>query len=481
MLLLLALACAQPDSGAPLPDDTGFFDDDSFVDLPDGDLQDVTGVISGVVPTVVRVQWTSPVAGRSHVEHGLTTALGQATPDDAGGTTHDVLVLGLRAGAEHHLQAVTVADDGTELRSDVGAVTLSAPPRAIGRFTLTVDDDAARPDGYVLTSLLQAADSWVVILDRDGEVVWYYPATDGFSIPTTKPGRDGRSILLTQNGQDQVEDVSNIQRVAVDGSGHTETRALLGHHSFVERADGAFAWLSLDIRDVEVDGVLETVAGDSILFAAEGATDADPPGELFTYFDDWGDPYRMCEHFDAEAYGTGALDWTHGNSLMQVDGDDDLYLMSKNHDHVLRVDGQTGAVVWQLGGPESDFEIDPAAMWSHAHMSHLWDGGMVVFDNGYHHDRVFSRVVAYQWDEVGGRVRQTFRYDDPQRRFIQLLGDGRLLDNGNVLASWTSAGIVNELTPDGQVAWQVESDLGTAVGRVTLIDDLYTLSRGEAH
>lgn len=114
-------------------------------------------------------------------------------------------------------------------------------------------------------------------------------------------------------------------------------------------------------------------------------------------------------------------------------------------------------------------------------MSQLWDGGMVVFDNGYHHEPVRSRVVAYRWDEGARTVSPTFQYTDPQGRFIQLLGDGRLLENGNVLASWTAAGLLTEVTPDDAVVWRLESDLGTAIGRVTMLRDLYTLDRAEAH
>lgn len=114
-------------------------------------------------------------------------------------------------------------------------------------------------------------------------------------------------------------------------------------------------------------------------------------------------------------------------------------------------------------------------------MSHLWDGGMVVFDNGYHHDQSVSRVVAYSWDEGDNSLAVDWQFTDPESRFIQLLGDGRWLDNGNYLTAWTSAGIIAEVTPKGEIVWQVELEVGTGVGRVTMLDNLYDLTRAEMH
>lgn len=475
-ILLAALACKEPvqDTGSSLVDDTP-------LSMEDGDLADVSASLSGVVPTVVRVSWTSPVQGDGFVEYGTDSGLGLATPVQSTGTQHEALVLGLKANHDYFLRAVTVAADGSRYESGVGQAQLPVPPDTVGRFELTVDEGSARPDGYVLTSLLQTSDSWMIILDRDGDIVWYYPATDGYSIPTTLPGRDGRSLLFTQNSIDQDEDISNILRISVDGTETTTTRAVLGHHSFVELPEQRFAWLSLDMRTVTVDGVDEYLAGDTVLEIQEGATDDDSPTEVFNYFDDWGAPTRMCNHFDAEAFTTGAKDWTHGNSLMYVESQDDLYLMAKNYDHVLRIDRSTGSLVEQIGGPASDYSGPEAAWWSHGHMSQLWEGGMVVFDNGYHHEPTVSRVLAYSWDEDAGTIGADFQYTDPDGQFIQILGDGRLLDNGNVLSAWTSLGLIKEHSPDGTVVWQVSSELGTAVGRVTMLDDLYTLTRGELH
>jgi len=54
-----------------------------------------------------------------------------------------------------------------------------------------------------------------------------------------------------------------------------------------------------------------------------------------------------------------------------------------------------------------------------------------------------------------------------------MLGDARKLPNGNQLVCWTTAGLVTEHGADGELAWQGQTRLGSALTRVRWIEDLY--------
>ena len=54
----------------------------------------------------------------------------------------------------------------------------------------------------------------------------------------------------------------------------------------------------------------------------------------------------------------------------------------------------------------------------HAHMSHRWNDGILVFDNGYHTSPAQSRVVEYAIDEELGTYEQVWEYPDPSGRFV---------------------------------------------------------------
>ena len=145
-----------------------------------------------------------------------------------------------------------------------------------------------------------------------------------------------------------------------------------------------------------MEGEERLIAGDRILQAPEGAGE-DEAVEAFSYFDAH-EPEVTCEHFFAEAYNTGALDWVHANSLMTDASEDAWFVMSKNMDALHKVDRATGEVLWQMGGADSDFTFEGQGGWSHAHMSQIWDGGMMVFDNGSCRGHSIVREI----DPVGG-------------------------------------------------------------------------------
>jgi hypothetical protein len=166
----------------------------------------------------------------------------------------------------------------------------------------------------------------------------------------------------------------------------------------------------------------------------------------------------------------------HSNSLMYRPETNHYYLLSKYLDALLKIDRATGEVVWQFGGVNSDMLVlESQGRWGHPHMSHLWDGGMMIFDNGHHYDVERSRIAEYKWDEELMQARLVWEYWDPEDRFIMMMGDARKLPNGNYLASWFSAGMITEITREKEVVWRLTSDLGAAVSRVHFFRDIYDL------
>ena len=199
---------------------------------------------------------------------------------------------------------------------------------------------------------------------------------------------------------------------------------------------------------------------------------------VFDFFEDWDEPFSLdCQHQRAPHYVfADSFDYSHCNSLMYDESDDTWLMMCKNLDALFKIDRATGQIIWRAG-EGGDFAITGDSeynAWSHGHMSHFWGDGMVVFDNGYHHDTK-SRVVEYAVDQDARTLELVWSYDDPEGRFVPLLGDGRKLPSGNVLPSWTSLGILKEITRDGDVVWEAEADLGEGLGRVRWIEDLYEL------
>lgn len=427
------------------------------------------------LPTVVHVSWTDADAVATRVEYGLDGAWDLATPElDSTGGEITRTVLGLKAGHTYDLRAVSIDADGVERVGEDQQVTLDPPPESMTRITISdYDPDHAAPGGYVLTTLMEATEAWVVILDRDGDVVWYRRVDDGLGSvsPRFDPAR--ASVIWDQYDLAEKSDLSGIMRMALDGSEQVATRAFQGHHDFAILPDGRYGFPSVATATVDVDGEMTYVAADRILEVDEGAGEGDGYTEIFSLFDHYDPMWVPCSHFEEEVYGTGAKDFSHSNSLVWLEDRDAYALMSKNLDNLLIVDRATGEVEHEIGGRYADISTDDTAdMWSHGHYSQIWEGGFTVFDNAYHRDVNASRALEYQLDLDAGTMSLAWAYKSEGGRFNSLLGDVKRLGTTH-LVSWTEFGMLTEVGDDGSVVWRAETEVGTGFGRATWVADLY--------
>ena len=187
---------------------------------------------------------------------------------------------------------------------------------------------------------------------------------------------------------------------------------------------------------------------------------------LYSVFDDWeGELFSPCGHFDNDVYYTFAKDWSHVNSLLQLE---DTWVMEARHwDAFLGIDKDSGELDWVLGGDESDWSPGPdTTEWSHPHVSKMSDEVIVMFDNGDHKEPRRSRAVVYDLDMDERVYTQRLKIPEENSEFLPLLGDAQLLPGGNILVSWSELGRVDEYTPDGELVWRLEMPLGTIVGRI---------------
>jgi hypothetical protein len=453
-LLVLAGAChPAPDTDGP--DDTGT--------PPVGRA---VATILEPIPTVVEVAWTAPHPGEGWVEFGLDGALDRRTPAVPGaGTRHRQILLGLKAGRTYSWRAVSA--DGT-WASEVGTVDLPAPPPGMVLPVLDLDlRPLAGQGGYVLTSLQAPDGAWVVIYDQDGDLVWAFPADAGTVVLTVLPGRLRPGILFGQECQN-VPEMAAAVRIDVEGSQRIYTPTPGGHHALDELPDGEVARVVLDERLTDVDGTEVLVVGDKIQVHQEGGT-PDASWTAWSFWDDSGlepDPDEL-EHW------MGGTVWTHCNSL--VVRPEGWYAMARDIDTLVKLDPETHQVDWLMGGPGNQFAAPAGTLWNHGHVSDIWDGGMVMIDNGVERDPRESRVVEYAWDAEHRTVEKVWDYGDPGVRYMEASGDVRRLPDGGYLVSWGSYGQIQEITPEGEVTWQLSLPIGAAYGRLRWIEDLYEL------
>ena len=413
-----------------------------------------------------------------------------ATSSDGFATEHSLMVLGMRPGRVHHISAVVNDQSGNV--SETRPLPLEMPrlPADLAHPELIISNPELMEPGVTLFSLFllpaggEEPDDFIstlYIVDDRGEIIWYYRTE--LEVGDSRRLKNGNLLLSGGDASRGVEinmlgDVVQqwhavgTAKDVPEGSTAVETGSL--HHDIGEMPSGNLLALSSELRVMEEYPTSETdpaappgagsVIGDVIVeFLRDG-----------TVVREWKlldilDPYRIgydsldggfwtvryggqIEDLEAEPI----RDWAHANALI-YDPSDDSYIVSLPHqDAVVKIDRDTGELVWILGSPDnwqepwSSRRLQPVGEleWQyHEHGPSLTaTGTIVLFDNGgpragaYQEQLPFpqrySRAVEFDIDAESMEVEQVWSYGGPgeEHFFSPFLGDVDWLPvTGNLL------------------------------------------------
>ena len=467
--LLLMPACkeTQDDDDATPADDDAAGDDDT------GDDDDVAGapqvslidaVVSEVIPTVVTVTWTvdGGELDGTYAEFGPDDDYGHRAPGIPVGEdgTYEAFLLGNKPLSTVHFRVVAENGVGGDATDDDSRV-LGAAPAELPGTAVTVEDADRAVAGYLVTTVLTNP-SWAVIQDTDGEFVWWHQPDgewDQILISRALLSVDGRSLLYVAASTAVGEGGERVLvRVRLDGT-EVETLSVPGaHHDFVELPDGTVATIQNDSRTVED----QLVTGDRIL-------EIDGGGNTSTIWTVW-------DHaeYDPEFEPGVGNEWTHANALDYDPAEDAYYLSIRSFDTIWKIDRASGDVLWKLGGELSDFEMagGDTEFFEWQHQFQILEDGIVVFDNRAP-PGLTSRVVEYALDWPNYTGEEIGYYVTTPTLYCVGYGDVTRLDSGDTLVTWSSNGMVDHATPEGDLVWRLNLDLGGALGFASFHEDLY--------
>lgn len=458
-------------------------------------IDDLTVAVDGDQPSVLHVSFTTSEDAPAFVRFGEDGALDRVTPADAGGTTHTFQLFGNHYDATVSVEAVALTGEG-EVTEVAPPVATPAPPAGVPRFTLTTSDPSSTVAGgfVVLTFEVGSggnATHYVGILDGEARWVWLRQVTRNYGTSQVLPSLDGTALVWPEydNFRDELE--GYVYEVELDGDVVSYTVAPTIHHALVQLPGGMYAYMGRRF----IADTLDEVSGDwlmpDVVMTVPVGDDGSNAATLFDYWDDWwgGDLsyywLNPCDQQYPNTFGYQNLcEMTHTNSLVYNPDEDALYVYPRLLDTLLKLDASSGDLLWQMSGEHSDFTFPGGApvyegprgshLWSHGHFSQVWDGGIMVFDNGVLYEPQRSSLVELAWDEDAGTVEEIWRYEDPSGGFTEALGDARKLASGSVLASWMSMDQITEVAQDGTVLWFVDTE-GINVRRLFFAEDLYDL------
>ncbi len=454
MLLILSLACTPEASDLTGADDSQpAAVDDSGIDAVAPEVLDVRAEVTDV-HTVVRVTWATDVPTTGAVSFGETTEHGLRTNSTELGTEHSVLLLGNAADTLVSFRVEVESEAGVAGASDLLEITTLSLPSGLPTLTTTGSTDQW---AYQVIPF-QGTVYVVAIVDPQGRTVWYDQLPPEGNLMRALISADRRSMIYCQAGPQNNLEQGKIVRVSLDGSEREEIAFPFVDHDMVELPDGTLA------------GIVVTAAPEGSEHTdqrADSVVEIAPDGTQTVIWSAW--DQLDFEGLDLEH----EHNLTHGNALDYLPESDDYLLSMKTLGTVARIDRATGQTEWLLNGMMNEFTFpEGTEIVQMQHQVEVVEGGLLIFDNGPQ-SRGYSRVVELALDEETLQAEQVWEYIREPSVHVFAKGDVFRFDNGETQVVWSISGEIQNVTPEGEVTWQLNTELGQAITFVQVVDDLY--------
>lgn len=401
-------------------------------------------VVSEAISTVITVEFETEEPVIARVDFGPDEALGLSTSPGAEPTTTHRFTLLRPADAETWWQPV-VLDGDKERGGDVEVTTTGSLPAELPSFSVEGTHD--RWHAVPVIGALSAP----LILDPDGEVVWYW--LDDRGLDTYRVRIDGDSVVYNAASvSGDPADDSVLVRVALDGSWEEEVPVPLLAHDFVLLPDGGIGAIAVEYRGEGED----EIRGDKLVEVHEG--------EVTDVWSTW-------DCFDPETTPGDEHGWTFANALDYDQATDAYMLGMRAQSTIQRIPRSDLSCDWSVGGQAGTIEVTEGRPFLHQHQFELLDDDhLLVFDNDGTSGT--SRAVEYALDLQAGTAEQVWEYVPSPNIYTFVLGDVARLPDGDTLITWSVAGQIDRVSAEGEVEWTLNAGMGFALGFDTIYDQV---------
>jgi hypothetical protein len=143
-------------------------------------------------------------------------------------------------------------------------------------------------------------------------------------------------------------------------------------------------------------------------------------------------------------------DYFHINAISYA-ADGNLIVSARHTWTVYKIDRSSGAIIWRLGGKNSDFAVPPEARFAWQHDARLHGTHtLTLFDNGkYQNDGSESSGLVLQVHEKARMVSLRHRYRHPTGLSAATQGSVQLVGNDRVFIGWGEQPYFSEFTAGG--------------------------------
>lgn len=415
-------------------------------------IKDIQVSRSAEMGTLLDVSFHSTEPGRGWIEFdGKTSSVGDA------GTDHQALVIG--AGPLRTVEMVAAVEIDGEVHRSEPFTHETGNLHEAPLIEVTVDRYDADPQTTLLMTIFSAdGPSKVVMAGLDGTVFWSLSTGEtGWSLGVIP--EDGQ--LAFNHFDDPVPDrpgeiPAAITRVSLRGEPLEQLDTPNAHHFFTEDRDGELSWMVSEQR--RVDGFGEVI-GDRVINASGE--------ELFSSWD------TLTVARLPDVPHDEMLDWTHGN-WHHYDARRDSYLFSGAGNAVVveyAPDGEVIDIINGRGAADGNYTYTHGEPFVGQHGVHWAANGDLLMFVGGHNEPLHA--VRYALDREAQTIEEVWSFGEDADRPVAVLGEVQELPDGNLLISWGAWGILQIVSPAGEVLWEGLTDFQELVAQVHLLESPY--------
>ena len=174
---------------------------------------------------------------------------------------------------------------------------------------------------------------------------------------------------------------------------------------------------------------------------------------------------------------TRTQDYMHINSAVLDPKDGNIVASFRSTDQVVKINRQTGNIMWRLGGKNSDFNMKDGQKFLRQHNAvYTPDGMLTLLDNGDSTLRQTSRVLQFRLDEQKKKIILFSTMNIPEN-YAQYMGNVEQ-DGENYFIGGGSANYILEINKKGEKHFELIGN--QASYRAYKVDSIYGLERQKA-
>ncbi len=463
LLLSPGVACKGDDTEEPV--DTELPEDSAE---PEAFFRDIAVSMSALIPSVATVTWETRDPAICTVEWGNGYTM---TADRSPSQSHQAQLVGHLPGSEVSLRISAETESGIE-HSEEQRFIAGFLPSASPAVNLDTRVPESSMGGFTLVPIFTHEATWVSVVNDAGAVVWTIEALKGCHRVRLAP--DGGGVLFNEHdavpelGED--EWTGSLYSVAWDGTRRWVVRDTRLHHDFVILGEDRYASLGYALHDVDVGTEDErTLLTDTIL-------EFDSAGEVELVWDSIIDidPAIAPTNASSTMGDDGPWDWSHGNYLTTHDEAGDYLLVLRNLDAIVAVDIETHELSWALSNVWGDYAHGGEVPLEWPHSVEITDEGLWVFNQTYESNGdACSHAAIFQLDDDAGTVSRSWFHENEECSKVNYLGSVHPLENDNRLVVWSQDGLLDEVTPEGEIVHRISTELDWSFAYAERVSSLY--------